>query len=104
MPQDAPVDPVVLGGVAWVEWDIAVRVTAWVTGHWLVGYFAHNRDPRSWYLEGAGVQGYNVPSCGLITMGEAWHNNHHAFPGSARPGFRQGEIDAILGHRRRTRV
>ena len=46
--------------------------------------------PRSWHLEGAGVQGYNVPYCGLITMGEAWHNNHHAFPGSARLGLRDG--------------
>ena len=70
-----------------------VRVAASVTGHWLVGYFAHNRGPRSWHLEGAGVQGYNVPYCGLITMGEAWHNNHHAFPGSARLGLREGEID-----------
>ena len=66
-----------------------VRVAASVTGHWLVGYFAHNRGPRSWHIEGAGVQGYNVPYCGLITMGEAWHNNHHAFPGSARLGLRR---------------
>jgi stearoyl-CoA desaturase (delta-9 desaturase) len=39
------------------------------------------------------VQGYNVPFCGLITMGEAWHNNHHAFPGSARLGLGDGETD-----------
>jgi len=26
-------------------------------------------------------------------MGEAWHNNHHAFPGSARLGVRDGEVD-----------
>jgi fatty-acid desaturase len=82
-----------LGGLPWLVWGIAVRVAASVTGHWLVGYFAHNRGPRSWHLEGAGVQGYNVPYCGLITMGEAWHNNHHAFPGSARLGLRRGEID-----------
>ena len=77
-----------MGGVG-----IAARVAASVTGHWLVGYFAHNRGPRSWHIQGAGVQGYNVPYCGLITMGEAWHNNHHAFPGSARLGLRDGEID-----------
>ena len=82
-----------IGGMPWVMWGIAVRVAASVTGHWLVGYFAHNRGPRSWHVEGAGVQGYNVPYCGLITMGEAWHNNHHAFPGSARLGLRDGEID-----------
>ena len=82
-----------LGGMPWVVWGIAVRVAASVTGHWLVGYFAHNRGPRSWHIEGAGVQGYNVPCCGLITMGESWHNNHHAFPASARLGVKPGEAD-----------
>lgn len=82
-----------LGGLPWVVWGIAVRVALSVTGHWLVGYFAHNRGPRSWHIEGAGVQGYNVPWCGLVTMGEAWHNNHHAFPGSARLGLGRGETD-----------
>jgi stearoyl-CoA desaturase (delta-9 desaturase) len=26
-------------------------------------------------------------------MGEAWHNNHHAFPGSARIGLYPGQSD-----------
>jgi stearoyl-CoA desaturase (delta-9 desaturase) len=82
-----------VGGMPWLVWGIAARVAASVTGHWLVGYFAHNRGPRSWHVRGAGVQGYNVPYCGLITMGEAWHNNHHAFPGSARLGLARGEAD-----------
>ena len=29
----------------------------------------------------------------LITLGEGWHNNHHAFQSSARQGFRWWEID-----------
>jgi fatty-acid desaturase len=82
-----------LGGIPWVVWGIAVRVAVSVTGHWLIGYFAHNRGRRSWHVSGAGVQGYNVRYCGVITMGEAWHNNHHAFPGSARLGVRAGEWD-----------
>jgi stearoyl-CoA desaturase (Delta-9 desaturase) len=82
-----------LGGMPWLIWGIAVRVAASVTGHWLVGYFAHNRGRRSWHIEGAGVQGYNVRWCGLVTMGEAWHNNHHAFPGSARLGLERGQCD-----------
>ncbi|HUQ11242.1 MAG TPA: hypothetical protein VM146_13085, partial [Steroidobacteraceae bacterium] len=28
-----------------------------------------------------------------LTMGESWHNNHHAFPGSARLGLHEGEWD-----------
>ncbi len=29
----------------------------------------------------------------LLTMGECWHNNHHAYPGSARLGLHAGEWD-----------
>ena len=29
----------------------------------------------------------------LLTFGEGWHNNHHAFPFSARHGLRWFEID-----------
>jgi hypothetical protein len=29
----------------------------------------------------------------LVTFGECWHNNHHAFPRSARMGHSADEID-----------
>jgi stearoyl-CoA desaturase (delta-9 desaturase) len=29
----------------------------------------------------------------VITMGEGWHNNHHAYQGSVRQGFKWWEID-----------
>lgn len=32
--------------------------------------------------------------CGLFALGEGWHNNHHAFPLSARHGLRWWEFDA----------
>lgn len=35
----------------------------------------------------------NVPWLAIMTMGEGWHNNHHAFPGSARSGLRVQELD-----------
>ena len=38
-------------------------------------------------IRGAAVQGRNVRFVSLLTMGECWHNNHHAFPGSARLGL-----------------
>ncbi len=82
-----------IGGMPWLTWGIAVRVVVSVSAHWIVVHIAHNRGERSWHLGGAGVQGYNVPSLGLISMGEAWHNNHHAFPASARIGLYEGEID-----------
>ncbi len=32
--------------------------------------------------------------CGMLAFGEGWHNNHHAFPLSARHGLRWWEFDA----------
>jgi len=82
-----------IGGVSWIVWGICVRVAVSVTGHWLVGYFAHNHGTKYWQVEGAAVQGHNIKYLGLITMGECWHNNHHAFPGSAKLGLHQSESD-----------
>lgn len=36
----------------------------------------------------------NVWWVGILAMGEGWHNNHHALPGSARSGLRWFEVDA----------
>ncbi|MCJ8274842.1 MAG: acyl-CoA desaturase, partial [Psychrosphaera sp.] len=83
----------VVGGVDWVIWGSCVRVAVCVTGHWFIGYMAHNNGDRHWHVEGASVQGYNIKFAALITMGESWHNNHHAFPGSALLGIEKGQMD-----------
>ncbi len=31
---------------------------------------------------------------GILALGEGWHNNHHAFPTSARHGLRWWQFDA----------
>ena len=55
----------------------------------------------------------NNPIFGVLALGEGWHNNHHAFPTSARHGLRWWEIDAsyyairsmaLLGLARRIRL
>jgi len=35
----------------------------------------------------------NVWWLGILAMGEGWHNNHHAFPASARSGLKPHELD-----------
>ena len=82
-----------LGGWNWVVWGVCMRVSLSVTGHWFVGHLAHRRGPQSWLVHGAGVQAHDVPWAAIPTMGEAWHNNHHAFPGSARIGLYPGQSD-----------
>jgi stearoyl-CoA desaturase (delta-9 desaturase) len=82
-----------LGGWGFVFWGVCARVTAGVFGHWVIGYLAHNHGGVSHVVRGAAVQGRNVRFVSLLTMGECWHNNHHAFPGSARLGLFPGEWD-----------
>ncbi|MBN9088173.1 MAG: acyl-CoA desaturase [Reyranella sp.] len=67
-----------------------LRIAVSVTGHWLVGHFAHRRGGQHWIVEGTAAQGYDIAVAGLISMGESWHNNHHAFPGSAKALPRPG--------------
>ena len=100
MLQQAPIALALLtlGGWGFVVWGIALRVAVSVTGHWLVGYFAHHEfragnERMSWRVLGASVQGRDVPIAGFISMGESWHNNHHAFPGSAKIGLLPGQPD-----------
>ena len=82
-----------LGGWGFVFWGTCARVTACVVGHWLIGYFAHNHGPMHFEVQAAAVQGRNIRFTSLLTMGESWHNNHHAFPTSARHGRRWWEVD-----------
>jgi stearoyl-CoA desaturase (delta-9 desaturase) len=95
MAQQLPIASILFlaGGWSWVVWGVCVRVVASVTGHWFVGHLAHRRGPQSWLVEHAGVQAHDVPWAAIPTMGEAWHNNHHAFPGSARIGLYPGQSD-----------
>ena len=85
-------------------WAVCARVTAGVFGHWLIGHLAHNHGAVHREVRGAAVQGRNIRFTSLLTMGECWHNNHHAYPGSARLGLAPGEWDpgwwVLLGLRR----
>jgi fatty-acid desaturase len=82
-----------IGGLPWVIWGIALRITVSLTGHWLIGHFAHRRGHQGWAVDGVAVQGYNIPWVSLVTFGESWHGNHHAFPGSAHLGIERGQLD-----------
>lgn len=95
MLQQLPVAAVLFacGGWPWVVWGVFVRVSVSVIGHWVVTYLTHNPGPGIWRVPDAGVQASNLVGYGLVTMGECWHNNHHAFPESARMGLRAGEAD-----------
>jgi stearoyl-CoA desaturase (delta-9 desaturase) len=77
-------------GLSWLVWGIFVRTTLLYHATWLVnsathmwGYRSHNtRDDST-----------NLWWVALLSLGEGWHNNHHAFPRSARHGLRWWEVD-----------
>lgn len=82
-----------LGGLPWLVWGVPVRVAVSVTGHWLVGHITHRQGPQGWVGDGTAVQGHDLPAAALITFGESWHGNHHAWPSSARLGIEAGQPD-----------
>ncbi len=82
-----------MGGWAWVLWGCCLRIFVSLAGHWMVGHHAHRQGTQNWRIEGLPVQGYNLPRLSLITFGENWHGNHHAFPHSAKLGIEPGQSD-----------
>ena len=80
-------------------WDHLVisgfaRVFIGLLGHWFVGYEAHKRGEQPYPIHGACETGRNRWLLGVLSFGEGFHNNHHAFPESARIGQRPWEFDA----------
>ena len=82
-----------VGGLPMAGLCIGLRVFISLTGHWIVGHFAHKRGQQPWVIEGLPVQGYNLPYLSWITFGENWHGNHHAYPESAILGFGSKQND-----------
>ena len=81
-----------MGGIGFVLWGVCLRVAVSLTGHWVTVHFAHTTGERPFPMEGLAIDGRNLPRLGLVTFGEGWHNNHHAFPRSARMGH-AGQVD-----------
>ena len=86
-----------IGGLPFLVWGVFLRVAISTIGHWIVTYICHNPGPGKWDVKTAGVQASNLKLPGLLggwlTHGECWHNNHHAFPESARIGLEHGQVD-----------
>ncbi|NBD08204.1 acyl-CoA desaturase [Corallococcus sp. c25j21] len=82
-----------VGGPGAVAVCICARTAGGILGHWFVGYVAHVWGSRPHAVPGATESGTNVWLLGVLSFGEGFHNNHHAFAGSARMGLRTHELD-----------
>jgi len=80
----------IVGGLTGLLWGGAVRiffvhhVTFSVNS--LCHFFGRRRFPT-------GDESRNLAWLALPSFGEAWHNNHHAFPTSARHGLGRWQLD-----------
>ncbi len=77
-------------GLAWVVWGIFVRTTLIYHATWLVNSATHMWGYRS---HATNDDSTNLWWVALLSFGEGWHNNHHAFQRSARHGLRWWEFD-----------
>lgn len=79
-----------LGGWPFLVWGVFVRTVFVWHATWAVNSICHRWGYRSFATRD---QSYNNRWIALIAFGEGWHNNHHAFPSSARHGFSAKELD-----------
>lgn len=78
------------GGWPYLMWAVFVRVTLNLHATWLVNSATHMWGRRRFATRDDSRNNWWVA---LLTFGEGWHNNHHAYPTSARHGLAWYEID-----------
>lgn len=79
-----------LGGLPFVVWAIFVRLVVVFHCTWFVNSATHKFGYKSYESHDTSLNCWWVA---LLTFGEGWHNNHHAFQYSARHGLEWWEID-----------
>ncbi len=79
-----------LGGWSMLLWGVCMRVTIGLHATWLVNSAAHIWGTRRFTTQDDSTNSWWVA---LLTFGEGWHNNHHAYPSAARHGLAWYEID-----------
>jgi stearoyl-CoA desaturase (delta-9 desaturase) len=92
--------PALIGGLVALSWQGAFLGLVWgglvrifMTHHitWSINSICHVFGRRDYESHD---DSRNNLLCGLLGLGEGWHNNHHAFPTSARHGLAWWQIDA----------
>jgi stearoyl-CoA desaturase (delta-9 desaturase) len=78
------------GGFPLFLWGICLRVAFGLHTTWLVNSATHMWGTRRFLTRDDSRNNWWVA---LLTFGEGWHNNHHAYPTSARHGLAWYEFD-----------
>ncbi len=77
-------------GLPSVLWVICLRLTLSLHWTWLVNSACHMWGKRPFETDDDSTNNWWVA---VVTFGEGWHNNHHAFPTRARHGLDWTEPD-----------
>jgi len=77
-------------GLSLLFWGMFVRLVYVLHATWLVNSATHLWGYRNYETSD---DSRNLWWVGLLTYGEGWHNNHHAFQRCAQHGHRWWEID-----------
>jgi stearoyl-CoA desaturase (delta-9 desaturase) len=80
----------VSGGLKGLLWGGAARIFFVHHATFSINSICHFFGRRDF---NTGDESRNVAWLAIPTWGEAWHNNHHAFPTSFRHGLRRWQID-----------
>jgi stearoyl-CoA desaturase (delta-9 desaturase) len=80
----------IVGGLTGLLWGGAVRIVVLHHATFSINSLCHFFGHQGYET---GDQSRNLLWLALPTLGEAWHNNHHAFPTSARHGLRWWQLD-----------
>jgi len=84
-----------MGGWSYVLWGIPLRLTFVYHVTWLVNSATHAWGERPFDTTD---NSRNNKWVAALTFGEGWHNNHHAYPTSAKQGILPGQIDLTWYH------
>ena len=79
-----------IGGISMLLWGIFLRTVFGWHCTWLVNSATHLWGSRRFETR---ADSRNNGLIAAVTWGEGWHNNHHAYPRSARHGLRWYEVD-----------
>ncbi len=79
-----------IGGWSMVIWAVVARIVVSWHFTWMVDSVTHLWGSRRFDLRD---DSRNNALVAAVTWGEGWHNNHHAFPRSARHGLTWREVD-----------
>lgn len=79
-----------VGGWQWLVWGVCVRTVVLWHCTWMVNSVAHRWGYRNFATSDSSTNNWFVA---LISLGEGWHNNHHAQQRSAAHGMMWWEMD-----------